>query len=374
MKRAYTLSKIDSFVRPYFVRLSPNFVTGIYSSGRKFFLKELTNHKPNKKNNENNKHIVKLWNLNFGNSLFNAAGMFKNGEGYDLAASLGAGAYLCGTTTSKIRSGNKKHNIKNPFAPFPRSNSAINWLGLPNFGHSAVAKKIQSIGHKKNCPLGASLAVDPDFDFNNAIAGLVEGLKLYDNAGICFMEINESCPNVKHNDKCEFDSTGLEINMINRLESISELYLKKRERLLPVIVKFSNDTNINQIPALIDLLIDLGFDGINLGNTSINYEFHSTFIHKKERKLFEYFINNFGGGLSGNLLKETSLELCKNAVNHLKTKNLREEFHVIRTGGVETKKDIDESNAIGVSLNQWFTGFFESYSRYGDNLYYKIYQ
>lgn len=374
MKNLELLSKVDSQIRPYLSYLPSKFVISLYSSGRKIFITRLTKELPDFKMYNLEKTKKTLWNLNFGNSLFNAAGMFKNGEGYELAAAQGAGAYLCGTTTSKRRPGNKKFNIKTPFAPFPRSNSAINWMGLPNPGHSHVAKKISQIGHKKYCPIGASLSTDTGIDEKDAMDGLIEGLELYDKAAVCFMEINESCPNVDHGDHCELDSNGLDINMMNRLEQISKRYLNKRQRSLPVIVKFSNDTSIEQLPALIDLLVDLKFDGINLGNTSVKYDEHSLFIHKSEKKLFEFFTQNFGGGLSGNLLKANSLKIASFAANYINNKNIPQEFHVIRTGGIENAEDIKKSQNSMIALNQWFTGYFEAFSQNGHKLYKKIFK
>lgn len=44
-----------------------------------------------------------MWGIKFRNSLYNSAGMFKNGEGYDLVSKIGAGAYLGGTSTHNPR-------------------------------------------------------------------------------------------------------------------------------------------------------------------------------------------------------------------------------------------------------------------------------
>jgi hypothetical protein len=53
----------------------------------------------------------------------------------------------------------------------------------------------------------------------------------------------------------------------------------------------------------------------------------------------------------------------------LKVEPTTQEFHVIRTGGIESKQDLEDSERAGISLNQWFTGYFENFARYGHNVY-----
>jgi dihydroorotate dehydrogenase len=374
MKKTEIIAKFDAFARQNLTLLPAKHYISLYSSGRLLFLQQLVKDIPDTEYYKSDKNKKILWNLNFGNSLFNAAGMFKNGYGYELAAAQGAGAFLTGTTTSEKRKGNLKLNIKTPFAPFPKSGAAINWMGLPNEGHAIVAKRLSQIGHKKNCPIGASLAADTGLSEKDTMDGLIDGLKMYDQAAVCFIEINESCPNTEHEPNCKINSSGLDESMISRLEQISKRYLEKRDRQLPVIVKFSNDTLKSQIEPMLDLLIDLKFDGINLGNTSTKYEDYGKFIDKSEKKIFNYFTQNFGGGLSGKFLKDNSFELAKSASDYLKTKKLSHEFNIIRTGGIENADDIKKSEEAGIALNQWFTGYFEAFSKDGHNLYHKIFR
>lgn len=365
------IAKIDSKFRPIVNSISPAFAVKLYSNSRNTFLKNFNNEKPSKSIRPE-LSTIKLWNLEFNCSLFNSAGMFKNGEGYHVCAMQGAGAFLSGTTTAKPRKGNIKNGAKAPLAPYPLSGAALNWMGLPNIGHEPVAKELSKINKIKSCPVGASLSTDPGIPDIDAMPGLILGLNLYEKANVDFIEINESCPNVEHTDT-EFDESGLHKNLIARLEKISSDYIKKSEKKIPLIVKFSNDTDVEQIPALIDLLLDMGFSGINLGNTSTKYDLHRSKIVDKELKNYDYFINNFGGGLSGKPLKENSLILVKAAQEVISTKNLKEEFHVIRTGGIESKQDLQKSYEAGIALNQWYTGYFEAFAKHGHKLYKEMY-
>ena len=141
---------------------------------------------------------------------------------------------------------------------------------------------------------------------------------------------------------------------------------------VPVLVKFSNDTETEQIPALLDLLFELGYDGVNFGNTSTDYDKRRERIDLGERKLFDFYTRVFGGGVSGRSLKEISLELASRAVEYLRAGAPSQEFHIIRTGGIETWEDIQNSERAGISLNQWYTGYFESFAEHGHNVYKKL--
>ena len=55
--------------------------------------------------------------------------------------------------------------------------------------------------------------------------------------------------------------------------------------------------------------------------------------------------------------------------HYVPSKDLEQEFHVMRTGGIETWSNIINSEEAGVSLNQWFTGYFHNFSIDGHNLY-----
>ncbi len=313
-----------------------------------------------------------LWGIQFRAPIFNAAGIYKNGAGYAWCSSIGAGAYLAGTTTSLARKGNSRNSTYLPFAPYPQSHAASNWLGLPNEGHAKTAKILSSIPRVAGCPIGVSVALDPLASFETAVTGLAEGLSQYQSAGVDFIELNESCPNTEENSNIAHSATMDELFM--RLDEVSKNFLKKRNRSLPVIVKFTNDTNSESVPYLIDTLIALGYDGVNFGNTSTDYACCKSAILKSEQKIYDYFTGTFGGGISGRPLASRSLMLTKTAAAALEAKPSRHEFHIIRTGGIETAADISESLKAGASLTEWFTGYFENFSKYGEKVYLRICQ
>jgi len=366
-----TLARLDDHLRKHILKLPSILPIYFYSNGRKLFLKLL-------ENNLNFPVVLvpehlkqKLWGIEFRSPIFNAAGMFKAGYGYEMVARQGAGAFLAGTTTSKKRKGNKKNGVLHPFMPYPTSGAASNWMGLPNESHAVVASRLAKIVKKAGCPVGASIAADSGLSDNEILTGILEGLELYDNANVDFIELNESCPNVqRHRSSRSF----IDSDITARLVFISEKFLKKRVRNLPVIVKFSNDIDTESIPALIDLLVDLQFDGINIGNTSTKYDYYRTKISHTDIKNFDYFTKNFGGGLSGAILRENSLEKSKFVAEYIQKKNLQREFHVIRTGGISTPIDIIETQKNLVPLCQWFTTYFDNFAKFGYSVYSELYR
>ena len=186
-------------------------------------------------------------------------------------------------------------------------------------------------------------------------------MKLYADAGVDFLEMNESCPNT------EEGPSGLDA-LRTRLARVREGF----RRPLPVVVKLSCDTAPEQVDEIVDLLLELGFDGVNFGNTSTAYALHRERLHAAERGLFDHFSKTFGGGLSGRPLKDVSLRLASTAAERLRALKPEREFHVLRTGGIETADDLRASDTAGILLNQWYSGYFEAFSRHGHDLYRRL--
>jgi dihydroorotate dehydrogenase len=365
---AELLARTDHYIRPLMALLPPHIAVQVYSQGRNYFLENFFAdtppiYAPRKA------HEIVLWGLRFRSPICNAAGIFKNGEGYDMVYRQGAGAYLAGTTTTYPRSGNTKAGIAKPFAPYPRSHSASNWLGLPNDGHTAVAQRLAQLPRYENFPIGVSIMSAPESSGQAALEELVQAMHEYDSARIDFIELNESCPNTSNSDEHKSWSA-----MVERLHFLSEHFLHKRTRRLPIIVKYSSDTDIAQIAPLIDILRSLGYDGINIGNTSTRYAHHAESIHSHEKKLYEYFTQTFGGGVSGVPVKASALSCVRVAAEHCRTISHEREFHIISTGGIETAYDVRTAQVSGAALCQWYTGYFAQFAKHGHNVYQHIYE
>jgi dihydroorotate dehydrogenase len=377
------LARLDSKLRPVAVRLPPGLAVRLYSAGRRSFLDALAAERPEPR--EPPRELSRtLWGLRFRSPLGNAAGMFKNGDGYEVSWRQGAGYWLAGTTTASPRGGNLSGGwaggVAQPFVPYPRSGAASNWLGLPNDGDEAVAVRIAEVvrsERREGCPVGVSAAAVAGADEGEAVARLdrlVRGLKLFQDAGADFLEINESCPNTGES---ESDRTT-PADLSRRLERVAEGFLVRRERPLPVIVKFSVDTAPERVPGLVDTLVELGFDGVDFGNTSTDYAGLRAAVDPAERRLYDQFTGRFGGGVSGRPLRERSLALARAAADRARqvapVVNGERVFHVVRTGGVEAGADLAATESAGVALAGWLTGYFEGFARHGHDVYRTIYE
>lgn len=369
--KATTLANWESRLRPLITRLPPKMVVSRYSKGRLDFLKKLKEEIPTEFFVPPENLARELWGIKFRTPIMNAAGMFKNGECYEMVAKQGAGAYLGGTGTWNSRRGNMQkegpgRGIYLPFVPYPRSHSASNWLGLPNDGDITNSGRAFGIERVDGCPVVWSVMGSPDFEGEEKLGKLVEGMEFYEAVGVDVLEINESCPNTAHGSPQDDD-------LVNRSKYIKEYFLDERSRKLPVIVKFSSDTEVEQLPALLDVLFEFGYDGVIFGNASTDYARRREMIDPSERKLFDFYIQTFGGSVSGRPLRESSLELASRAVEYLRAGPPSQEFHVIRTGGIETLEDIQESERAGISLNQWYTGYFENFAKHGHDVYRELF-
>lgn len=365
------LASCEARLRPFLVRLPPAVALRIYSRGRRIFLERFAGERPEARSVPSELSRT-LWGLRFRSSLFNAAGMFKQGDGYAVVARQGAGAWLCGTTTHRPRRGNRRRGVRLPFAPYPASGAASNWLGLPNPGHEAVARRIADLGRVDGCPVGASLALDPGAESEDAaLEELVRGLELFAEAGVDFLEINESCPNTGEQRTDEEEELR---RLRRRLEMLRDAFLERRGSSVPVIVKLGVESDPAVVPELVATLRRLGFAGVNFGNTATSYDEIRGEVEPTERRLYDAFVERFGGGVSGRPLRSKSLRLVEIASRAAGNSDEGGEFHVIRTGGVETAADVAASSEAGASLCQWYTGYFEAFARDGHDVYRRIYE
>lgn len=362
-----SLARLEHRLRPALHLLPPALAIRAFSVGRRLFADRFAKDVPAARVDLAPFHVsVTAWGLQFQAPLWNAAGMFKKGEGYDVVSRQGAGGYVAGTTTARPRVGNVKDGVRWPSAAYPRSGTASNWMGLPNEGHAVVAARLAALTRVEGCPVGASVSADPGVPEAEALPELVAGLRAYDAARVDYIELNESCPNVPGHAKHD---AVLDDGLRRRLAYVAEHFLRSRTRSLPVVVKFSTDTNVDQIGVLVQTLLDHGFDGIILGNTSVQYDVVREQIHASERPTFDRFTTTFGGGLSGRPLRDRSLQLCTEALQAVQARRPLHEFHVIRCGGIATPDDLQASRRAGIILNQWYTGYFDRFGTHGHDVY-----
>lgn len=349
------------------------FAVKVYSRKRLKFLENFKKEKPEEYIPPKSLERT-LWGIKFRSPIMNAAGMFKNGECYEIVAKQGAGAYLGGTTTANPREGNTENGVHLPWIPYRESGAASNKLGLPNLGDKVVAEKISKLERINGCPIGMSVMASPDLR-EDKLERLVAGMDRYEKIGVDWLEVNYGCPNTK---KGVFDFQKIYDEMRYIKESFLESRsLANRTRVIPVVNKFSANITIKEAEDLTAACIDLGYDGINILNTGTDYNKYRKQIHPSDLKLFDYFTNIHGGGLSGRPLKDPSLFISSVAVMQKEKRKPKQEFHVFRTGGIENAEDLLISERSGISMNQWFTGYWDKYNeKFSErhDIYKKLYE
>jgi len=350
-------------------------IISAYSKGRVKLMEKL---KEEWQNSNKKTHIIPeiwerdMWGLTYKSPLMNAAGMFKNSECYSMVASQGAGAYLGGTGTYNPREGNTINGITLPFMTYPESGVATNNLGLPNDGDNVNVPRagdIRKINKEREngIPIWWSVMASPDLKGEEKLLRLLNSMKMYEVQGVDVLEENESCPNT--------GELMIYSDLWKTMNYVSENFIKRSRRNLPVVLKLSNDIPVTDIPEIMDNLFLMGYSGVNFGNTSTNYtEMRKKIVNSRERSLFDYYTKHFEGGVSGKVLKEKSLELASRAVEYLMKGPPIQEFHVIRTGGIDSLEDIGESDRAGISMNQWNTGYWNNWKKHGDDVYEKFFQ
>ncbi len=94
--KATNIAYLESKVRSLITKLGPKLVVSTYSSGRLSFLEKLKEDVPSEAESyvPHESLSKELWGIRFRSPIMNAAGMFKNGECYEIVAKQGAGAYL----------------------------------------------------------------------------------------------------------------------------------------------------------------------------------------------------------------------------------------------------------------------------------------
>lgn len=352
------LARLDAGVRPMVTGLPADVAARVYSRGRKVLLSRMACEQP-KRYSVPVALERALWGIVHRGPLMWGAGVDKEGALYHVSSRTGAAGHMVGTVTANAREGNVVEGIHAPFVPLPRSYAAVNNLGLPNPGDIIVSRRV-SLFERDGCPVWVSVMVSPDLRGAERLEGLVDGMRMYERAGADVIELNMSCPNTGE-DFADHDDV---------LKYVGERFV--RESKVPVVVKESADLPQAGVPRVCDVLFEFGYAGINGVNTSRAYRECLERVDERERELFAGFTRRFKGGVSGRPLREVSLAFCARAMEYVKAGPPSWEFHVIRTGGIESGVDLVESDRVGVSMNQWVTGYWERFSREGYQAYKRV--
>jgi len=361
---AVTLARFDSKVRPTLATVLPHdLFVWMYSSSRSFFLSLLARGGFGEVSEFPCPRSV--LGLNFRGDLGNSAGLDKEGALLDFNYNLGAGFAVVGTVLSAPHTGNLFPMWGglmqfNAWTPLPFSGGALNSLGLPAHGVDVAVRNINdfrkrrgiepqqpgaSLPLQKRFPIGVSIMGHPKQDGQEKLGGVLDCVRKTIPVAD-FIEINESCPNVKHGG----DSGGLVARLAAVIRVRDEM-IPSAGRRVPVLVKLGD---VGDAEETVKLLATCGVDGVVALNTQRDYS--SFELPLADQSLLDHYTSIYGGGLSGPPIRERAMTQVAAVTAAVRKQRMEGRFVVIHIGGLSCAEDVQRSRSTGAELRQWYTG------------------
>ena len=264
---------------------------------------------------------VKIGRLKLKNPVMVASGTF--GEEYaDLTDIHGLGALVAKTVTIKARLGNPPPRLVETPA------GMLNSIGLENKGVHYFVKHTLPALNRFRLPIIASVSGDDEHEFKELTKAL------HKRRGIGAIELNLSCPNIKHRSREDLIAQDAEATY----KVVSEV---RRVTTIPVIAKLS--PNVADITKIAMSAQDAGADAITLVNTFYGM---SVDIETKRPRL-----GNVRGGLSGPAIKPLAIRMVWETYKKVK-------IPIIGVGGIMDYRDAIEFILCGASAIQVGTANF----------------
>ncbi len=255
---------------------------------------------------------ITIGSATFPNPVTVASGTFGHAQKYyalDEVKKLGA--IVPKTVTFHAQVGNP------PVRILETPSGMINAIGIENPGiDEFIQTKLPSL-QKIGVPLVISILGHNEEQF----VGIIE--RLNEQAGITAVEMNLSCPNLKHKTLVAQDPQATE-HLVKKIKSLSKF---------PIIAKLS--PNVTDIADIAQAAEVGGADAISLVNT-----FMAMAIDIKKRKSR---IGNFTGGLSGPAIRPIAVAMTHRVYQRVK-------IPIIGMGGIASTNDALEFIIAGASM------------------------
>lgn len=266
---------------------------------------------------------ITVFGRRFGNPIGLAAGFDKGAVAAKALMRLGFGFVETGTVTPLAQPGNPKPRL---FRLEP-DRAAINRLGFNNAGLASYLRQLARLADRP-VPLGANVGInkegaDPVRDYPALIAAVAP----YADYAV----INISSPNTPG-----LRDLQSEANLRSILTAVGRVANRP-----PILVKIAPDLSRDGLAAVIETCVDLGIQGLIVGNTTISRPDGLRSPHANE-----------AGGLSGAPLFALSTAVLARAFLLA-----RGRLTLIGTGGVFSGADALTKIRAGASLVQLYTGF-----------------
>jgi dihydroorotate dehydrogenase len=267
--------------------------------------------------------------LRFPNPVGLAAGLDKNALALPIWAALGFGFVELGSVTAKAQSGNDKPRLFR----LPEDGALINRMGFNNHGADVVAARLELWQHTHGAsrvPLGINLGKSKITPLEDAPQDYLYSLnKLYKHGD--YFVLNVSSPNTPNLRQLQ-DRAPLE-----QLLTAVMGFVRAQERQKPIALKIAPDLTWEQIDEILELAQNHNLAAIIATNTTIARDGLRSNLQET-------------GGLSGQPLKQRSLEVLHHLVKHAT-------LPIISVGGIASPEDAKIRLEAGATLVQLYSGF-----------------
>ena len=258
----------------------------------------------------------------FPNPVGVAAGFDKNAHVPPALAALGFGFVEVGGVTAEPQAGNPRPRMFR----LREDGALINRMGLNNHGADVVGERLARTGPAAGVPVGVNVAKSEHVGEADAPADYRETYEAVGDAAD-FVVVNVSCPN----------SQGFEA--LQNRESMAAILGELRDAgARPLLVKLSPDLPEPALADAVELVDELGLDGVVAVNTTTERPEELRSPNRTE-----------AGGLSGDPLEPRATEVVRFVAE-------RTDAPVIGVGGVDAAADAYAKIRAGASLVQLYTG------------------
>ena len=274
---------------------------------------------------------VSAMGLTFPNAVGLAAGYDKDGTAWRGLATLGFGHIELGTITPLAQPGNPKPRVFR----LVQDEAVINRMGFPNRGASYLKRRL-SRRRSGASLLGISLGKNKATPLEDAWKDYVGSLReLYGLAD--YFAINVSSPNTPHLRDLQREQAlrGVLEPLVHERDGLDQA----RGRKTPLWVKVSPDLATTELENALQVILDLGIDGVIVSNTS------------EARPSLKSSSAGETGGLSGAPLNARNTAMIAHV--HALT---RGRLPIIASGGILRPEDALAKLEAGATLVQLYTG------------------
>jgi len=278
---------------------------------------------------------VKLFGLEFPNRVGLAAGMDKDAEFPRAIEALGFGHVEVGTVTPESQPGNPQPRLFR----IPESGSLVNRMGFNNRGAEAMLKNLarQFPKGKRGVPVGVNIGKAKVTPLERAVDDYLACFrKLAEQAD--YFTINISSPNTVG--LRDLQTEAYLRGLLSALKEENQNQAKKLGRAAhPLLLKIAPDLSFREIYTILEVLLDLRYDGIIATNTTI-------------QRPAGFPLSESGGLSGGAFIRKRSTDV----INYIH-RSTGGKLPIIGVGGIDSVEAAGEKMDAGASLIQIYTGW-----------------